>query len=83
VCWSFFWSVALSVNLYALPLDYFGASRAATGVAALTAGYGFMQTILSPWVGRMVDRYGFSPVCAALSVLPLVSWIVLRATRRA
>jgi ACS family hexuronate transporter-like MFS transporter len=81
VCWSFFWSVAMSVNLYALPLDYFGAARAATGVSALTSAYGFMQTFLSPWIGRMVDQYGFSPVCAVLAVLPLGAWIVLKATR--
>jgi ACS family hexuronate transporter-like MFS transporter len=81
VCWSFFWSVAMSVNLYALPLDYFGAARAATGVSALTSAYGFMQTFLSPWIGRMVDHYGFSPVCAVLAVLPLGAWIVLKATR--
>ena len=83
ICWSFFWCVALSVNLYSLPLDYFGASRAATGVAALTAAYGLMQTVLSPAVGAMVDRYGFSPVCAGLAVLPLAACGVLRATSEA
>ena len=82
ICWSFFWSVALSVNLYSLPLDYFGASRAASGVASLTAAYGLMQTALSPAVGAMVDRYGFSPVCGLLSLTPLAAYGVLRATGR-
>jgi hypothetical protein len=70
------------VNLYSLPLDYFGASRAASGVASLTAAYGLMQTALSPAIGGMVDRYGFSPVCGLLSVLPLAAYGVLRATGR-
>jgi ACS family hexuronate transporter-like MFS transporter len=81
ICWSFFWSVSLSANLYALPVDYFGPARAASGVAALTAAYGVMQTVLSPAVGAMVDRYGFGLVCGILSVLPLAACWVLRATR--
>jgi ACS family hexuronate transporter-like MFS transporter len=80
ICWSFFWSVSLSANLYALPVDYFGAARAASGVAALTAAYGLMQTVLSPAVGAMVDRYGFGLVCGVLSVMPLAACWVLRVT---
>jgi ACS family hexuronate transporter-like MFS transporter len=81
ICWSFFWIVALSVNVYSLPLDYFGPARAASGVAALTAAYGFMQTAISPLVGAMVDRYGFGPVCAGLAILPLGAYLVLRVTK--
>jgi hypothetical protein len=61
-------------------VDYFGAARAASGVAALTAAYGLMQTVLSPAVGAMVDRYGFGLVCGLLSVLPLAACWVLQAT---
>jgi len=82
ISWSVFWSVALSVNLYALPLDYFGAGRAASSVAALTFAYGFMQTILSPAAGYLIDNYSFAPVCAGVSVLPLAGWVVLKWTGR-
>jgi len=80
VCWSFFWAVAFSVNLYALPIDYFGPERAGFGIAALTFAYGLMQTVTSPAIGRAVDLYGFTPVCAAASVTPLVAWAILRFT---
>ncbi|MBK5295144.1 MAG: MFS transporter [Acidobacteriia bacterium] len=82
ICWSFFWSVAFSVNLYALPLDYFGASRAASGIACLTFAYGLMQTVLSPAIGGMIDHYGFAPVCALVSALPLCAWATLQWTGR-
>ncbi len=80
VCWSFFWSLVMSVNVYALPIDYFGPERAATGVAALTFGYGLMQTIVSPVIGRVSDGYGFGPVCAVVAVMPLAAYAVLRIT---
>jgi hypothetical protein len=41
-----------------------------------------MQTVLSPAVGAMVDRYGFGLVCGILSVMPLAACWVLRATSR-
>jgi ACS family hexuronate transporter-like MFS transporter len=80
VCWSFFWAVAFSVNLYALPIDYFGPERAGFGIAALTFAYGLMQTITSPAIGRAVDLWGFGPVCALASLTPLAAWVVLRLT---
>lgn len=82
ICWSFFWAAALSANLYALPVDYFGAARAASGVAALTFAYGIMQAILSRYGGRAVDLYGYGPLCAVAGALPLVAWAILRATSR-
>ncbi|MCC7233909.1 MAG: MFS transporter [Bryobacterales bacterium] len=82
ICWSFFWTVAYSVNTYSMPIDLFGTGRAATGVAALTMAYGLMQTVLSPFVGAMVDRHGFVPVCAAVAVMPLLGWVVLWLTAR-
>lgn len=82
ICWSFFWTVAFSVNTYSLPIDYFGVDSAATSISALTMAYGLMQTVLSPLVGRMVDSHGFVPVCATVSVMPLLAWFVLKATSR-
>lgn len=82
ICWSFFWTVAMSVNIYSLPLDYFGAERAAFGVSALTGAYGILQTVLSPLVGHLVAHYGFVPVCVGIASMPLLSYAILRWTGR-
>ncbi len=78
ICFSSFWASALSVNLYTMPLDVFGAGPAAFAVSMLTAAYGAMQAVFSPLAGWMIDRYGFEPVCAIVAVLPLAAWGVLR-----
>lgn len=77
---SFLGSLILSVNVYALPLDLFGAGRAGFAVASLTAAYAVMQAVSSPLVGRMVDRYGFDPVCWVTAGLPLLGVLVLYST---
>jgi len=82
VCLSFFWTVAMSANVYAIPQDMFGTGRAAFAVSALTFAYGGMQTFFSPLVGRLVDRYGFDPVCMIVAVLPLAGWVLLTLTSR-
>jgi ACS family hexuronate transporter-like MFS transporter len=79
---SFFACVAIVTNVYSLPIDLFGAGRAAFGVAALTFGYGAMQTVVSPVIGRMVDELGFAAVCGGFAAMPLAGVAVLRwATR--
>jgi len=78
ICLSFFACVASSVNIYALPLDLFGARSAGFTVAGLTSVYGLLQGVFSSVVGRVVDSYGFTPVCLAVAVLPLASWGILR-----
>jgi MFS transporter, ACS family, hexuronate transporter len=75
---SFFWTLTLSTNIYALPIDLFGAGRAAFGVAALTCTYGLMTALLSPAIGAVVDRVGFTPVCVGVSALPLAGVAVLQ-----
>jgi ACS family hexuronate transporter-like MFS transporter len=80
---SFFLISLFSVNLYSMPLDVFGAERAAFSVSMLTAGYGAMQTLASPLIGATVDRFGFGPVCAIIAVMPLAALGVLRMTERA
>lgn len=79
---SFFLCLSVSTNLYAMPIDFFGAERAAFGVSILTCSYGLMQTFLSPLIGLMVDHLGFPAVCVAMSVLPLAGIAVLRAATR-
>ncbi len=82
ICLSFFSVTAMSVNVYAMPLDIFGARRAAFAVSALTSAYGVMQTVVSPGIGALVDRWGFGPVCGAGALLPLLAVGVLRWTER-
>lgn len=82
ICLSFFACVAASVNIYALPLDLFGPGRAAFAVSGLTSAYGLLQGVFSAAVGRVVDGYGFGPVCVAVAVLPLGSWAVLQLALR-
>jgi len=77
---SFFWTLAISTNVYALPIDLFGPAHAGLGVAALTCSFGLMTAFLSPWIGSVVDRVGFSPVCMALAVTPLLGVAILRWT---
>ncbi|MEO8052220.1 MAG: MFS transporter [Acidobacteriota bacterium] len=82
ISFSFFWCLAISTNLYAMPIDFFGAGHAAFGVSILTSSYGLMQTVLSPLIGSMVDHFGFTPVCVSLSVMPLAGIAILRTATR-
>jgi ACS family hexuronate transporter-like MFS transporter len=82
ISFSFFWCLAISTNLYAMPIDFFGARHAAFGVSILTSSYGLMQTVLSPLIGSMVDHFGFTAVCVSLSVMPLAGITLLRAATR-
>ena len=77
---SFFWTLAISTNVYAMPIDLFGPAHAGLGVAALTCSFGLMTAFLSPWIGSVVDRVGFAPLCVVLSAMPLVGVGVLRWT---
>lgn len=75
---SFFWTLAISTNVYALPIDLFGPGNAGLGVAALTCSFGVMTAFLSPWIGGVADRVGFTPVCVLLSVTPLLGVAILK-----
>ncbi len=78
ICFSAFWAAAMSVNLYTMPLDLWGAGRAAFAVSTLTAAYGAMQALFSPAAGALIDRFGFSPVCVSVAALPLAACLLLR-----
>lgn len=77
---SYFAILAGSVNIYTLPVDIWGGERAGTGIAALGLAYGLMQAAISPFIGFLVDRFGFAPVCWLIAFPPLVAWMLLRRT---
>jgi ACS family hexuronate transporter-like MFS transporter len=78
---SFFAVSAQSSNVYSLPLDVFGAARAAFGVAALVASYGAMQAVVSPLFGWIQHHYGYAPLTWIAAVTPAAACAVLRIAR--
>jgi len=75
---SLFAVAGFSVNMYTLPLDVFGGSRAAFAVSILVASYGGVQALISPLFGKAIDLYGYSPVIAVAALTPLAACAVLR-----
>ena len=82
IAMSFFWATAGSVNIYAIPLDLFGAARAGASISALVFAYGLLQTIISPAIGYIVKYHGYAWVCVFASLPPLAGYLLLRATLR-
>jgi MFS transporter, ACS family, hexuronate transporter len=74
--------LCLSVNYYAMPLDFFGSTRAAFAVSLLTGVYGLMQTAISPLIARWSETLGWQPVCFGVAALPLISVLLLRTAFR-
>ena len=77
ICLSLAAVTCLSVNYYSIPLDLFGAGRAAFAISLLTGVFGLMNAFLSPWIGRVSELHGWTVVCAALAPLPLISAVLL------
>jgi ACS family hexuronate transporter-like MFS transporter len=78
---SVFGVAAFSVNMYTIPLDVFGGSRAAFAISMLVAAYGAMQAVVSPLIGKIIDQYGYLPVCVTASLTPLSAYGILKCTR--
>jgi MFS transporter, ACS family, hexuronate transporter len=74
---SFFWTCAWSVNHYTLPIDIYGAERAAFGGASLVFAYGVMQSLVSRPLASVIEHYGFVPVCIVFAWLPLTGYILV------
>ncbi len=74
---SLFLVAAWSTNLYTIPVDLYGAARAAFGVSALVFSFGVMQALVSRPLGQAIDHYGFTPVCLIGSVLPLAGSLLV------
>ena len=79
---SYFWICAWSTNHYTLPIDIYGAGRAAFGVASLIFAYGAMQSLVSPPLGWVIEHYGFQPVCFVFALLPIISYLIVGALIR-
>jgi MFS transporter, ACS family, hexuronate transporter len=74
---SFFWVCAWSTNHYTLPIDIYGAGRAAFGGAALVFAYGVMQSVVSRPLAAVIERYGFGPVCLTFGLLPIAGYLLI------
>jgi MFS transporter, ACS family, hexuronate transporter len=74
---SFFFVLCGSVNLYALPIDVYGAKRAGLAISALTFGYGVLQTVISPMIGWLGDHQLYRQVVWLVTIPPILSSLVL------
>ena len=75
---SFFFALAGSVNIYALPLDIYGAKRTGLALAALTASYGLLTAVLSPIIGYLADHQLYTQVVWLVTLPLLLSALVLQ-----
>ncbi len=75
---SYFFVLAGSVNIYALPIDLFGPQRAGFAIAVLTFAFGVMQTLISPLIGKLGDMHLYSQV-SWIATLPLLlgAWVLM------
>jgi ACS family hexuronate transporter-like MFS transporter len=74
---SYFFSLAGSVNIYALPIDIYGAGRSGFAIAALTGSFGILQTVISPLIGTMGDHNLYAQVIWIATLPLLLSALVL------
>jgi ACS family hexuronate transporter-like MFS transporter len=75
---SFFFALAGSVNIYALPIDLYGAQRSGMALAALTCSFGLLTTVISPLIGYLSDHRLYTQVVWMVTLPPLLSALVLR-----
>jgi ACS family hexuronate transporter-like MFS transporter len=74
---SFFFALAGSVNIYALPIDLYGPERSGLSIAALGFAYGAMQMLLSPLVGMLSDHHSYTQIVWIVTIPPLLSAVLL------
>jgi ACS family hexuronate transporter-like MFS transporter len=75
---SFVGSVCMWSSVHLLPIDLYGVGRSAFTYAVLEGSFTGLQTVASPAIGDMIDRFGFTPVCVAMPLLPLAGLVVLK-----
>jgi len=74
---SFFFALAGSVNLYAIPIDLYGPQRAGLAISALVFAFGILQTVISPIIGYLSDHRLYTQVVWMVAVPPLLSCLLL------
>jgi MFS transporter, ACS family, hexuronate transporter len=74
---SYFWVCAWSVNHYTLPIDLYGAGRAAFSAGSLVFAYGVMQSIISRPLAAVIENFGFAPVCWTFAILPIAGYVLV------
>jgi len=75
---SFFFALAGSVNIYALPIDIYGAQRSGMALAALTCSFGLLTTVISPIIGYLSDHQLYAEVVWMVTLPLILSALVLR-----
>ncbi len=78
---SFFFALAGSVNIYALPIDIFGAARSGLAISALTCAFGILQTVISPIIGYLSDHQLYTQVVWIVTIPPVLGALVLTGLR--
>lgn len=74
---SFFFALAGSVNIYALPIDIYGAAHSGLAISALTCAFGILQTFISPLIGYLSDHQLYTQVIWMVTIPPILSAMVL------
>jgi hypothetical protein len=75
---SFFFALAGSVNIYALPIDIFGANHSGVAIAALTCAFAILQAAISPLIGYLADHHLYTQVVWLVTLPLLASAFVLQ-----
>ncbi len=78
---SYFFALAGSVNIYALPIDLYGPGRSGLALSALTFSFGILQTVISPLIGKLGDHNLYPQLIWIATAPLLLSALVLMGCR--
>jgi MFS transporter, ACS family, hexuronate transporter len=78
---SFFFALAGSVNIYALPIDIYGAKRSGMALGALTCSFGLLTTVISPIIGYLSEHQLYTQVVWLVTLPLILSALVLQGLR--
>jgi ACS family hexuronate transporter-like MFS transporter len=78
---SFFFILAGSVNIYAIPIDLFGPERSGLAISTLVFAYGLFQTVSSPIIGYLADHHLYTVVVWSVAIPPILGALLLSRVR--
>jgi ACS family hexuronate transporter-like MFS transporter len=78
ICLSFFGCTMVLINLHVIPIDLFGAQRAALTSSLLVSSFALMQMVLSPVIGAAIDYSNFRVVCVVVSSVSFAGVVILK-----